>query len=899
MRRTEINGMKDMTTTHIKKLPRLKIRLGYFEKKYLEKKAEKDKAKELLTVSYDGANYKLPSFVIHEIIKFELTRDFIFDNYKIILDCKGIDKQIVNCSKVDTCSKKSCRCCICVFSEVILVIDNLIHNAIASLKLFDAKKINERNNLIIQIAQTDSISEEHIKIMLRTRLDNVVADIHREEIEINSLIVSLLNAKIRFIDAIEQTVKLYFDYHLSRISYYLENIPTPWSSTPYLALNRILDICNSSILAFYDEYRKDANYQKTIYEEQDELLHKTPLTLMIERAEYATRGILIDTNAANVDYKRQWVTKREWDVFAAAIAIAQDAMSIVSTEQEIKDEVNALDSAVSMFVSAKKDGSFVDTTMLANALNIAETEKKAVIVSDKSDKVYYKSVWVTQNELEQLNDAIAEAQERVVVVHNDEQVVIATDSLTKAIADFVKSKKKGTYVDKSALEAVIIKAEREKENVEISTTATNVDYKKMWVQQDKWESFVSAIANAKDELSTVSTDDEVREATNALEKAVKDFSKTKKNGNYVDKTALEEVIKMADTEIEDTFVSTTGSDVDNKKWWVTQSEYDTFRNILKNVTSVCKEATTDEQVLDAANKLKGKVTDFTKLKKKGKFVDKSRLEKAIKDAEDAQKDIVIDMDADNVDSRRIWVIQKEYDDLVESIMLAKSKLPSIKTDEEVIKESDTLFAATAAFNNCKKKGSFVDKSILSEEILKAEESMVGVLIDVNSTNVSYKNDWVTQRTWDILTNSIMSARNSIKNVLTEKQVKNAAERMKEAVDSFNKSKQKGIYVDTTILSTVIKNAEAKLETVSVDEDGNNVRIDHLWATKENWDVFNFAIGEARNAMDTVKDDEQVVDAAEVLTSAIGTFDSVLKTGLMSESKADDISVQGVNNTESE
>lgn len=891
--------MKGLTATHLKKLPKLKKRLGYLEKKYLKKMAEKDKGKELLTISYDGVDYKLPVFVIHEIIKFELIRDFIFDNYKIILDCKGMDKKIVNCSKVDTCSKKSCKSCICVFSEVILTIDSLIRNASASLKIFDAKKINERNKLIIQMAQTDSISEEHIKIMLRTKLDNIVTDIHKEEIEINSLIVCLLNAKIRFIDAIEQTVKLYFDYYLNRISYYLENIPMPWSSTPFLFLNRILDICNSSILTFYDEYRKDANYQKTIYEKQDKLLHKAPLALMIARVEYETRGVLIDTDAANVDYKKQWVTKREWDAFVTAITIAQDAMSIVSTEQEVKNEVNALNSAVSMFISAKKNGSFVDTTMLANALNIAEAEKKAVIVSDNSNKVHYKSVWVTQNELEQLNDSIVKAQKRITLVHNDEQVVTETNFLTKAIADFVKAKKQGTYVDKSALEKIIIKAERELENVEINTTATNVDYKKMWVQQDKWESFVFAIKTAKSELSTVSTDDEVSEATNVLAKATKDFNDIKRNGNYVDKSLLEAVIKIANNEKEGISVSTTGLDVDSKKWWVTQNEYNTFRDILENSTCICKDVTTDEQVLDATNKLQERVMNFEKLKKKGGFVNKSLLENAIKAAEDTIKDIVINIDADNVDSKRFWVIQKEYDDLVESITFAKNRLPLIITNEEAIKESNSLFTAIVTFHNCEKKGTFLDKSLLSKEILKAKSSMMGVVVGINSANVNYKNDWVTQRSWDVLTNSIMLAQNSVENVLTEKQVENAAKRMREAVDSFNKSKQKGTFVDTTILSAVIKEAEAKLKFISVDEDGNNIMMNCLWARKEDWDAFNLAIREAYNAMDMVKNDEQVVEAAEILTSAIGAFDSVLKIGVMSKPQAEDTLTQGVNNIETE
>ncbi len=272
------------------------------------------------------------------------------------------------------------------------------------------QKNDERNNLIIQIAHIDGVNEEHIKIMLHTRLDNVVADINKKKIETNSLIMYLLNAKIRFIDSVEQTVKLYFNYHVCRISYYLENIFTLYSSTQSFSLNKLLEICNVSILGFYAEYRENANYQKIIYEKQSELLHKTPFILAVVRAEYATKGVLIDTNAANVDYKKQWVTEQEWDAFTTKLDIARNTMLIVNTEQEVRDEINTLDLAVSIFTSAKKDGSFVDTAMLVNAINIAEIEKKAVIVSDNSSQVYYKDIWVTQNELEQLNASIAEAK---------------------------------------------------------------------------------------------------------------------------------------------------------------------------------------------------------------------------------------------------------------------------------------------------------------------------------------------------------------------------------------------------------------------------------------------------------------------------------------------------------
>lgn len=883
----------------IRNLPRLRKRLGYLEKKALEKRAKKDKGKELVTMSYGDINCKLPSFVIHEITKFELIRDFIFDNYKIILDCKGIDKQIVNCSKVDTCSKQSCKHCICVFSEVISKIDCLVHNASASLKLFDAKKINKRNNLIVKIAQTDSVSEKNVKVMLRTKLDIIAADIHKEEIETKSLIVGLLNEKIRFIDTIEQTIRLYLDYYLNRISYYLENIPSPRSSDQFISLNRILDICDSSILAFYDGYRKDANNQIKIYDEEGEALHKTPLALAIARSEYAIRGVLIDTDAANVDYKRQWVTKREWEEVITAIAIARDAMSIVNTGQEVNDEVEALDSAVTMFNSAKKDGSFVDTTMLVDAINIAEVERKNVIISDNSDKVHYKSVWVTHSELEQFNDSIEKAQISVKVVHNEDQVVSATNSLTNAIAVFIKNKKNGTYVDKSALEAVIVKAEKEIENVEISTTAINVDYKRKWVYQDQWESFVSAIATAKKGLSAASTDDEVLETTNALARAIKDFINTKKNGNYVNKDALKAIIERATSEIENISISTTSLDIDYKKWWVTQKEYDILRNVLKNATQSYKNATTDEQILDATNKLREYVIDFTKQKKKGEFIDKSLLEKSIKNAEDAKNNIIIDIDGNSVDSKRVWVTAKEYNDLDEAIMFAKNRLSMVRTDEEVFKDSNSLNAATTAFNNCKKKGTFVDKSILSKEILKAENSMAGVLVGTNSADINYKSDWVTQKVWDILTNSIVSAQKSMKSVLTEKQVKNVAKRMRKAIDGFEKSKQKGTFVDTTMLSAAIKKAEAKLENISVDEVGDNVMSDCLWVTKEEWKVFNLAIEEARNAIYTVKDDEQVVEAAEMLTLAIDTFDSVLKNGIMSEPKTDNTLVQEINNVESE
>lgn len=52
-------------------------------------------------------------------------------------------------------------------------------------------------------------------------------------------------------------------------------------------------------------------------------------------------------------------------------------------------------------------------------------------------------------------------------------------------------------------------------------------------------------------------------------------------------------------------------------------------------------------------------------------------------------------------------------------------------------------------------------------------------------------------------------------------------------------------------------------------------------------------------MNTVKDDEQVVEAVENLTSAIDTFDSVLKMGLVIESEVDDTLIEVVDNVKTE
>ena len=87
-----------------------------------------------------------------------------------------------------------------------------------------------------------------------------------------------------------------------------------------------------------------------------------------------------------------------------------------------------------------------------------------------------------------------------------------------------------------------------------------------------------------------------------------------KNGNHVDKSVFEAAIKKAEIEMENLAVSITGLDVDNKKWWVTPNEYDIFRNILKNVTRICKDATTDEEVLCATTELKERVSDLIKIK---------------------------------------------------------------------------------------------------------------------------------------------------------------------------------------------------------------------------------------------------------------------------------------------
>lgn len=131
---------------------------------------------------------------------------------------------------------------------------------------------------------------------------------------------------------------------------------------------------------------------------------------------------MIDIDAANVDYKNQWVTQAEWDALATAITAAQDTMSTATTDQQVTDEAYALKTPTAIFNSAKKQGTFLDKTTLTAAIASAQTEMRRILIDTDATNVDYKNQWVTQAEWDMLAAAITAAQDAMSTVAIDQHV---------------------------------------------------------------------------------------------------------------------------------------------------------------------------------------------------------------------------------------------------------------------------------------------------------------------------------------------------------------------------------------------------------------------------------------------------------------------------------------------
>ena len=238
---------------------------------------------------------------------------------------------------------------------------------------------------------------------------------------------------------------------------------------------------------------------------------------------------------------------------------------------------------------------------------------------------------------------------------------------------------KGLAADKTNLQKALENAENLKKNAPIvSTDGKDVTPDQKWITSESLNAFNEAIEAAKAVMNDANvSQSNVNAAVEALNSAIDTFKASFKDGEKVDKTELDKSIKAAEKAKKDIKESTDGKDVDPSEKWTTSEEMNALNDAITAAKTVNDATGAKQTDVDKAKADLDKAIDKFKAslkagKKEPPAVNKTELDKSIKVAEKAKKDIKVSADGKDVEPTDKWTTSSEMNALNEAITAAKT-----------------------------------------------------------------------------------------------------------------------------------------------------------------------------------------------------------------------------------
>ena len=269
----------------------------------------------------------------------------------------------------------------------------------------------------------------------------------------------------------------------------------------------------------------------------------------------------------------------------------------------------------------------------------------------------------------------------------------------------------------------------------------------------------------------------------------------------VDKTKLEEAIVNANNKSKDVIISTDGSNVEKDKKWVTEEIQKALDEAIKSANTIKDKAdATQEEVNNATDALNRAIENYKPAEgtKEDKpvpsEVDKTKLEKAIVNANNKSKDVIISTDGSNVEKDKKWVteeIQKALDEAIKSANTIKDKADA--TQEEVNNATDALNRAIENYKPAegtkedKPVPSEVDKTKLEAKVIYLEKLINSYYVSKDGKDVPKNKLWITPEMKVQLLESITKAKEVLaNNELTISDINKAFSELTKSIDKYNK-----------------------------------------------------------------------------------------------------------------
>lgn len=218
----------------------------------------------------------------------------------------------------------------------------------------------------------------------------------------------------------------------------------------------------------------------------------TELEALLEDAAEKKVNVVASDDGSDVPPNKKWVPRAVFDALLDSIAAADKLVgNKKATQAQVDSALAALNDALDDFHPASVS---VNKVALSTARTQAITKKTNVLVSADGLDVQPVYTWVTQEALDDFEDAIAEAE---AVLYNanatQSQVSGAVSALNAAIAAFNPV---APDISRTALLAAISAANTKKTGVAVSATGADIQSSQTWVTQAALDTLNAAILAA-------------------------------------------------------------------------------------------------------------------------------------------------------------------------------------------------------------------------------------------------------------------------------------------------------------------------------------------------------------------------------------------------------------------
>ncbi|MBN7774085.1 S-layer homology domain-containing protein [Clostridium aminobutyricum] len=247
----------------------------------------------------------------------------------------------------------------------------------------------------------------------------------------------------------------------------------------------------------------------------------------ITRANNAKSGVVVSNDGSEYFSTVYWVTQAQMNALNSAISTATSAKSTATTTAQVQNAVTALDTATAAFTSSKKPGikAQVNTTILQSAISNAKNAKEGIEISADGFELAPDKKWVTQQIMNDLNNAISTAEAQIKTVDKATDVSAYTITLNTAVDTFKTKISYGNKANKASLQNAINEANQMLSTVDaLADSAAQVPQGKKWVTQAEYNALGTAISSAEAvNNKKTATQAEVDTMTTTLKAATQSF----------------------------------------------------------------------------------------------------------------------------------------------------------------------------------------------------------------------------------------------------------------------------------------------------------------------------------------------------------------------------------------